>query len=131
MKPEIAQEWLKALRSGEYKQTKKNLHDTNGYCCLGVLCDLAAKQGIGEWSASDSNTFDFLGNGSDLPPAVQRWAGMCTAFGEITSMGLGANNFRVNLASLNDGYNRKDGTRFESLNFEEIADIIELKVSEL
>lgn len=32
--------WLKALRSGEYKQTKEGfLHDpgTGGFCCLGVL----------------------------------------------------------------------------------------------
>lgn len=34
------QKWCKALRSGEYKQTKETLQDENGFCCLGVACDL-------------------------------------------------------------------------------------------
>jgi hypothetical protein len=35
-------EWVKALRSGEFKQTKSVLYnrEDNGYCCLGVLCVL-------------------------------------------------------------------------------------------
>lgn len=38
-------EWVKALMSGKYKQTKRVLHsiDDNNrheYCCLGVLCEL-------------------------------------------------------------------------------------------
>lgn len=36
--------WLTALRSGEYKQTKECLRDNKGYCCLGVLSDLVAKE---------------------------------------------------------------------------------------
>lgn len=36
--------WLKALRSGEYEQGKDSLKDeTGGYCCLGLLCHLAAE----------------------------------------------------------------------------------------
>ena len=31
-------QWITALRSGEYKQTKNTLQDENGYCCLGVAC---------------------------------------------------------------------------------------------
>lgn len=30
--------WIKALRSGEYSQTKRKLQDKDGYCCLGVAC---------------------------------------------------------------------------------------------
>lgn len=30
--------WVKALRSGEYKQTKERLYSGRGYCCLGVYC---------------------------------------------------------------------------------------------
>ena len=30
--------WIKALRSGKFKQTERMLHDRKGYCCLGVLC---------------------------------------------------------------------------------------------
>ncbi len=36
--------WVKALRSGEYSQASqalvKNIIDGEGYCCLGVLCDV-------------------------------------------------------------------------------------------
>lgn len=37
---EQKEQWLTALRSGKYQQTNGNLHDNNGYCCLGVLCDI-------------------------------------------------------------------------------------------
>lgn len=33
--------WLRALRSGEYKQTRGKLKDlSGGYCCLGVACEV-------------------------------------------------------------------------------------------
>lgn len=40
---ELAAEWVAALRSGEYEQTKAVLYDPvdNMYCCLGVLCEVA------------------------------------------------------------------------------------------
>jgi hypothetical protein len=37
MNKEIKQKWLKALRSGRYKQAQNALHTESGYCCLGVL----------------------------------------------------------------------------------------------
>jgi hypothetical protein len=38
---EVITEWLRALRSGEYKQGRRVLKDDDGaYCCLGVLCEL-------------------------------------------------------------------------------------------
>ena len=37
------QRWVKALRSGKYKQTHNVLQDNKGFCCLGVLCDLYKK----------------------------------------------------------------------------------------
>ncbi len=44
MKPEVKAEWLKALRSGKYKQTVGSLCRVEAgqlcYCCLGVLCDV-------------------------------------------------------------------------------------------
>lgn len=34
-------EWLQALRSGDYKQTRRRLSDgAGGFCCLGVLCEI-------------------------------------------------------------------------------------------
>ena len=37
---EKAQAWLDALRSGKFAQTKYNLKDDMGYCCLGVACEV-------------------------------------------------------------------------------------------
>ena len=34
--------WTTALRSGQYIQTKFSLRSDEGYCCLGVYCDLAS-----------------------------------------------------------------------------------------
>lgn len=38
---DLTKEWLEALRSGKYKQTRKHLHKGEGYCCLGVACEVA------------------------------------------------------------------------------------------
>lgn len=38
MDQKIKQKWIRALRSGRYKQTQNQLHDGKAYCCLGVLC---------------------------------------------------------------------------------------------
>jgi hypothetical protein len=35
--PKIKQKWLKALRSGKYKQGQCALYEEGSYCCLGVL----------------------------------------------------------------------------------------------
>lgn len=37
-------QWLKDLRSGEFKQTKATLRDPAGMCCLGVLACRVAKE---------------------------------------------------------------------------------------
>ena len=47
MNKKIKKQWLEALRSGKYRQTKEALKDDDGYCCLGVLCNLV-KDRVGE-----------------------------------------------------------------------------------
>jgi len=32
--------WTDTLRSGDYNQTSDALHNENGYCCLGVACEI-------------------------------------------------------------------------------------------
>ena len=32
--------WVEALRSGVFPQTRAVMHDSEGYCCLGVACEL-------------------------------------------------------------------------------------------
>lgn len=84
MKEDIKAKWVEALRSGNYKQTEGNLHDTRGYCCLGVLCDIARQDGVGHWEPSAAETCflfvpridDVDADRSALPHAVQHWAGL-------------------------------------------------------
>jgi hypothetical protein len=41
MKKDVKERWIKALRSGKYKQTTGRLRThEGGWCCLGVLCDV-------------------------------------------------------------------------------------------
>ena len=47
--PKIKQDWIAALRSGEYEQTREMLmldyDDQRRYCCLGVLAKVAGIDG--------------------------------------------------------------------------------------
>ncbi len=69
MRPEAKEAWIKALRSGEYKQGHEALKQTNGqpkYCCLGVLCEITPNFGWGtEGEADWTNPFS-----STLPKQV-------------------------------------------------------------
>lgn len=96
--------WVKALRSGEYKQIQGLLKDDSGFCCLGVLCDLAMKDGGPEWYAGYLRD-EFLGIDTELPLKVRKFMG-------ITSKGQSA------LITLNDD---------RDADFNTIADFIEKK----
>lgn len=81
MNQEIKKLWVEALRSGEYKQTKKRLKDCNGYCCLGVLCDIYKKEtGLGEWIKDESlSGYEFITIGhinekGVLADIVSKWS---------------------------------------------------------
>lgn len=106
MNKTIKQKWLKALRSGKYKQTQGYLKNEGGYCCLGVLCDLAAKEGIGTWDG-DYFSSGYITVDGLLPARVMKWAGLSRNYG-ITYK-------KSTLDSLNDN----------GSSFKEIADIIE------
>lgn len=108
MNPRIKARWLKALRSGRYKQATGALRNDDGYCCLGVLCDLARRSKIGKWD-DDAN---FEGCSSDLPEVVAEWAGLDSSDPYVPTSG----GRRVALSNLND-YGR--------LTFKQIADYIE------
>ena len=46
MDKKLKAKWVKALRSGEFKQARQRYfdNDTNGYCCIGVLVCLRTKK---------------------------------------------------------------------------------------
>ena len=114
MNDDVRALWIKALRSGEYKQTKECLNDGVGYCCLGVLCDIYQKQhpDTSSW-INATNPREFQVRGFDeheyevdttYPPLlVGKWAGL-----EYKDM--------VALGELNDD---------RCFTFNQIADIVE------
>ncbi len=71
---EVYKHWIAALRSGKYKQTEGQLryyedwHRKPSFCCLGVLCDLASKDGGAEWVDSC-----FMDSYDVLPTKIRKW----------------------------------------------------------
>lgn len=104
MNPEVKTRWIEALRSGRYKQTHGRLYDGEGFCCLGVLCDIS---GLGHWDESNYYTRGSSQRALDLPPFVAEWAA-------LPSHPRTSDN--TPLADLNDN---------AGLTFPQIADIIE------
>lgn len=84
MNPEVKEKWITALESGEYSQTKDCLRDENGYCCLGVLVDVAIKDGLDlSWKDDYGYVAEFHTEDgyidreeSVLPEVVVEWAGL-------------------------------------------------------
>ena len=70
---EVYRLWLDALSSGHYTQEVGRLKRLRGFCCLGVLCDLAVRDGGPEW-VDDY----FLGAYTILPKAVRIFMGLTT-----------------------------------------------------
>lgn len=74
MNKRIKKLWIKALRSGKFKQAQGWLHNEEGYCCLGVLCEIYAQQTReGQWDDRVFRTKKGSSSGA-LPEAVQEWA---------------------------------------------------------
>ena len=106
------QDWIDALRSGDYIQTRDRLHvtDTCEYCALGVACEIS---GLGEWDVYGS--YDIPDDDAGLTPVMPKPVAL--------SMGLHKCNPSVvyrgetyNISQLNDDL---------CLSFEAIANLIE------
>ena len=83
MQPKLKKKWLKALRSGEYRQTTRKLKSRNGaFCCLGVLCDIQGAKW--DWSSGEYSTLGMTGR----PPTKYR--GGHTDFQELIYLNDGA-----------------------------------------
>jgi hypothetical protein len=87
MNPEIKERWIAALTSGDYSQTKRKLGDENGYCCLGVLCEIAVEDGVvmkdvaNHLDNAQTAIYFSTDNPADresavLPASVRVWAGL-------------------------------------------------------
>lgn len=128
MKPEIADKWVEALRSGKYEQCTTVLRSTdNKFCCLGVLCELAVKEGVippaeiinqNEYYIYDKYYYGVLSN------QVMDWAGMKNNNGWYGNK-KDSNGDTIETIAL---YKHND---VDKMNFNQIADIIEANVEKL
>lgn len=117
MNPVVRDAWTAALESGEYQQGQGALYDEVAittvagdrelaprYCCLGVLCDLAARAGIIRLNENRTvyetpdRLYDLERYGGILPEAVARWAGLWTNDPFVTLVG----GNRASLTNCND-----------------------------
>lgn len=128
MKPDIAEKWVAALRSGDYMQGAGRLRSVAGeFCCLGVLCDLYHKEnpGAGSWVNHGAGEYAWIDDLEDapivsiLPECVRNWAGMISDTGRIR--GMSPAPIPNTLAEMNDR-----GTPFNT-----IADIIDREAENL
>jgi hypothetical protein len=120
MKPEVKEAWLKALRSGEYQQATNRLRTNEGFCCLGVLCDIYHKQEqplyqTGWWFVKDENYYMYNYSSAVLPVVVKEWAGLNDvdpSFGKEEE-----EEYSSHILSVLNDYGK---------NFNQIADLIEV-----
>lgn len=112
MDPKVKQQWVAALRSGEYKQGQGLLHYHDGgddrMCCLGVLSHLAYQAEVCDREVDEYGEFTYSGSNNYLPYRVVDWAGLNTH-------NPGVLEEPKNLANLNDA----------GFTFDQIADLIE------
>ena len=122
MNQRIKQRWLEALRSGEYKQTTENLQNSNGFCCLGVLCDLHAKEHGTKW-VRQTDGYELYGETQILPLSVQEWAGLDNDIGGLVDFEYERDGVMYvtseSLPEINDSWTK---------NYNEIADLIETQI---
>lgn len=112
----IQRDWVRALRSGKYKQCKSTLTKLEGskkvgHCCLGVLCELALKKGVELETTPSEEQDDALQYEDEyifLPAKVRKWAALRENDGDYAYD-------KDSLAGQNDS-----GT-----SFKKIADVIE------
>lgn len=124
MNPEVKTLWLEALRSGGYVQGTKGLRRQTStgvtWCCMGVLCDLAAYDEVNmvvQRPVENGVRYRYDGNLGILPVAVQNWAGLDSCNPTVAG---------ASLSLWNDGSRGDDNTPpRRGYTFEEIADLIE------
>lgn len=85
MDKKIKRKWLTRLRNGSYAQTSDSLVDQNGYCCLGVLCDIADPKG---WKYRSNNDKWYHRGAVAMPGQdIYRLTGLCPALaGDLAAM---------------------------------------------
>lgn len=116
MKKKVKKLWVEALRSGNYKQGKYGLKREDEFCCLGVLCDLHAKENSRNWEPIPYDKFEMYGGQTAiLPVVVRKWAGLDQSVPVLKSP---KDDSTLDAVVLNDG----------GATFAQIADLIEAQL---
>ncbi len=88
MNPEIKEQWIAALKSGNYRKDTGSLKTKEGYCCLGVLCEIYHQthtdssiwEPIGghmlQFTLFDGEFHPHVSRTGYLPEPVATWAGI-------------------------------------------------------
>jgi hypothetical protein len=120
MKKYYAQKWIKALRSGKYKQGKFKLYNMhhNTYCCLGVLNEIFPKLDLAGNEKSILQNYKKIGLNNER-------GYLCTA----------NKDYKCEFTTLNDTglcihETEIDEIMFQPFTFDEIADIIQIEYIE-
>lgn len=114
MKKEVAKKWVKALRSGKYKQGEGCLKQTDipknktYHCCLGVLCELYNEQMTKSKKKKLNDVVDKHGLHSFdkdievLPDSVVQWSGLDGKTGHFRNIINYDDYDYASLAAMND-----------------------------
>ena len=120
---ENQQKWVDALRSGKYKQGRAYLKYGNGYCCLGVACDVSS---VSKWDDDR-----YMQCTVRLPVEVVQWLGargndpwINLSVAECKKLGLRRDHFVIAMPSLSTLNN-------SGVDFECIARLIEDHADEI
>lgn len=117
MDKKIKTAWVKALRSGKYKQANSVLYNGKGYCCLGVLCRVVGAKVTND----DGDRYFHWGDDHDdceLPVSLQKDLNITV-------------KQQTHLIARNDGIGVPNGTQAfcgHPQSFDQIADYIEAKL---
>lgn len=106
-----AKKWVEALRSGRFQQAKNRLATKDGFCCLGVACEVAIENGV-KLNKTVVSTGRILYDYNEmlLPDSVREWLDLSTCGSDYKAVGI-----NKQLSADNDS----------GKTFTEIADIIE------
>jgi len=97
-----AEGWVSELESGNWKQATEFLRSENGYCCLGVACEMYRKEHSENcyWSENENGSFTFYVGGvfaeRELPEQVRDWLGLSDDVGTYGENSLAKRNDRGN-----------------------------------
>ena len=130
MNKDLKKRWIAALKSGDYKQGRSRLNQNNQFCCLGVLCDLLADDGLisKELSQKDSTLFLYDNDSSGLTDQVQSISGINSSLGtiQLNDQVMEILPDKDNREMLGNSYAKLAFLNDRGIPFSTIADIIEI-----